>query len=70
MRRIYYIRLVVNARDLDDCEDADSIVEQLADLIEVHRLELGDCKPEHVGARMTDTRKSLKQIVRKRGADR
>jgi len=53
MRRIYSIRLIVNARNLDDCEDADSIVEQLADLIEVHRLELGDCNPEHIAARGT-----------------
>jgi hypothetical protein len=70
MRRIYSIRLIVNARNIDDCEDADSLIEQIADLIDVGKLELGDCNPEHIAARMTDTRKALKQIVRKRGADR
>ncbi len=70
MRRIYSIRLIVNARNIDDCKDADSLIEQIADLIDVGKLELGDCNPEHIAARSTDTRKSLKEIVSKGAAIR
>lgn len=62
MYRTYDIHIIVQSDDADDCEDSDSIVEQLADLIEVRKLELGECKPRFVGARITDTDRMPEEI--------
>lgn len=69
MFRVYDIHIIVQSKDADDCEDSDSIVEQLANLIEVRRLELGECKPRFVGARITDTDR-MPSAIRKTTAPR